>query len=303
LYTYGPVPSRRLGRSLGVSLIPHKTCSYSCVYCQLGRTRRPCIERASFVPREDAMAEIETKMQTSQPDYITFVGDGEPTLSADLGWFIEQCKSRWEVRVAVITNGSLLFREDVRTALASADVVMPSLDAGDDETYRAINRPHPDLTFGSLVDGLMAFRKSFAGVIRLEVMLVRDVNDSDDSLGAIHRLAERLRPELIDIAVPTRPPAERWVRAPEPERIIYAQRLLRAAETMTRPEQGRFDLAGFDTVLAAIRGLSSRHPLRRDQAQQIAAAFGQPEELERLVDEKALKEVAYDSTRFVLPAE
>jgi len=201
----------------------------------------------------------------------------------------------------VITNGALLFREDVRRTVLDADIVLPSLDAGDQETFRRINRPHRSLEFEQVVAGLIAFRKVFRGQMRLEVMLVRGMNDSDSSLGKIRKLAWAIRPERIDVAVPIRPPAEEWVQPPDPDRIIKAQHLLRSAETMTRPESGPFELAGFGTLLEALIGLSSRHPLRWDQAKQVEEAFGQPGRLEHLADLGALAVVEYGQTRFVAP--
>ncbi|MBD3403179.1 radical SAM protein [candidate division GN15 bacterium] len=301
-YTYGPVPSRRLGRSLGVSLIPHKTCSYSCVYCQLGRTRHPIAEPASFVPRDRVVSEIGERMAVTSPDFITFVGDGEPTLSSDLGWLIDTCKSRWSVPIAVITNGSLLFREDVCERLHDADVVLPSLDAGDPETFARINRPHPELDFDTVVSGLIDFAAAFDGRIYLEVMLVAGLNDTEVALRGIRKLAWAVHPERVDVTVPTRPPAERWVRPPEPMKILTAQRILHSAQKAARPENGVFDLAGFGTVREAIIGLSSRHPLRREQAQEVANAFGEPTRLEELIDEGELSVVAYEGVDYVAPS-
>ncbi len=299
MFTYGPVPSRRLGRSLGVSLIPRKTCDYSCVYCQLGSTRQTRIHRESFYPREDILKEIESKLTAGAPDFITLVGDGEPTLSADLGWLVEKCKSLWPFKVAVITNGSLLFLPEVRDSLLMADVVMPSLDAGDSETFRKVNRPHPELEFEKIVAGLIEFRKGFKGDLRLEVMLVRGVNDSEASLRKIQGLARLIAPDKVDVAVPIRPPAEPWVTPLEPSAILRAQNILKSAETMLRPEKGRFEFAGFGTVREAIIGLASRHPLRWDQAKEIESAFGQPGELQNLIQKKVIIVREFGRARFV----
>lgn len=302
MYTYGPVPSRRLGRSLGVSVIPHKVCTHSCVYCQLGRTHSPRVQPASFFDRDSVMSELAQRMRTATLDCITFVGDGEPTLSIDLGWYIAQCKSRWTVPVAVITNGALLSRESIRHDLTRADIVLPSLDAGDAETFKAVNRPHPDICFETYVRGLVAFRQEFAGQVRLEVMLVKGVNDNENSLRRIRKLAWAIRPDRVDVAIPTRPPAEPWVVPPDVEQILRAQRLLRSAESMTRPEDGEFDIAGFTSVLEAILGLSSRHPLRWSQAEQVALSLGQPHELDYLVNAGALCVREYGGERYVAPA-
>ncbi len=301
MFVYGPVPSRRLGRSLGVSIIPRKVCTHSCIYCQLGATRMPRTEPRSYYYPDRVLGDLDRIMAEASPDYITFVGDGEPTLSSDLGWYIRQCKALWSAPVAVITNGALLFREDVRHALMEADVVLPSLDAGDAPTYRRINRPHQALDFEQIVHGLILFREAFSGQIRLEVMLVKGVNDDDSQLKRIRKLAWAIRPERIDVAIPIRPPAEPWVEPPDPERILLAQRLLRSAETMTRREDGAFELAGFTTLLDAVIGFSLRHPLRWDQAKQLEEAFNQTGRLEQLIEAEALAVVEYGDTRFVLP--
>ncbi|MCB2229794.1 radical SAM protein [bacterium] len=301
-FTYGPVPSRRLGRSLGVSIIPRKTCTNSCVYCQLGHTRKRSVSRRSFFPREEVLDEIQRIMKETSPDCITFVGDGEPTLSTDLGWYLEQCKRRWPTPVAVITNGCLLHRAEVRTSLRAADIVLPSLDAGDAETFQAINRPHPTLDFHEVVEGLIEFRRDFPGAIRLEVMLVRGINDSESNLRSIRKLAWGVKPDRIDIAVPIRPPADRSVLPPDPDKLIRAHRLFRSAETLDRAEDGAFEIAGFTTLADAIIGLSSRHPLRWDQAKKLEVAFGKPGQLESLVSSGALSVSEYGETRFVVPS-
>ncbi|MGD8921971.1 MAG: radical SAM protein [Candidatus Zixiibacteriota bacterium] len=300
-YTYGPVPSRRLGRSLGVSVIGRKVCTNSCIYCQLGRTRKRQIRSRSYFPRDEVLAEIDRKVAKTSPDCITFVGDGEPTLSSDLGWYIEQCKARWSNPVAVITNGCLLFREEVRENLLKADIVAPSLDAGDGLTFKVINRPHPSLEFEQVVQGLVTFREEFHGILRLEIMLVKGVNDNEHSLRSIRKLAWAVKPDRIDVAVPTRPPAEPWVMPPDPQSLIHAQRLFRSAETLNRPEDGKFEIAGFETLRDAVIGLSSRHPLRWSQARQLERAFGRSHQLEHLVQIGAISLVEYKHERFVTP--
>ena len=259
------------------------------------------IHPRSFFPRDEVFAEVERVMKETSPDCITFVGDGEPTLSADLGWFIRKCKMRWPIPVAVITNGCLLSLEETREDLRQADIVLPSLDAGDAVTFRAINRPHPSLEFNRVVEGLIAFRVSFRGVMRLEVMLVKGMNDHEASLRSIRKLAWAIKPDRIDVAVPMRPPAERWVLPPDPADLILAQRLFRSAETLDRPETGTFEVAGFHSLVDAIVGLSSRHPLRWDQAKQLEKAFGQPDRLELLVQEGVIASVEYEGKRFVAP--
>jgi wyosine [tRNA(Phe)-imidazoG37] synthetase (radical SAM superfamily) len=171
---FGPVPSRRLGQSLGIDTIPLKTCNWNCVYCQLGRTVPLTNERKEYFPRQEILAEVEQALSAHRPDeidWVTFVGSGEPTLHSGIGWLIRRVKARTEKPVAVITNGALLHLSDVREELSAADAVLPTLDAGNAALYRKINRPHPDITFERLVEGLLAFRLEYRG--KLWVVLCR----------------------------------------------------------------------------------------------------------------------------------
>lgn len=170
-HVFGPVPSHRLGRSLGIDVVPYKTCSYNCIYCQLGRTTCKTIERQERVGWELILDELRRSLDT-RPDYITFSGSGEPTLYAGLGELIERIKSVTSVPIAVLTNGSLLWRPDVRQDLQQADLVIPSLDAGDELHFQGVNRPHRSLSLEQVVEGLIAFRREFSGKYWLEVLVV-----------------------------------------------------------------------------------------------------------------------------------
>ena len=167
---FGPVPSRRLGRSLGVDLVPFKTCTYDCSYCQLGRTTRLTVERKEWVPMDAILDELKRKL-TCRPDYITLTGSGEPTLHSCLGQLIEHIQAMTRIPIAVLTNGSLLWQHEVRKELALADVVLPSMDAGGAFTFTCINRPQASLSFETLVEGLVEFRRAFSGHYWLEVFL------------------------------------------------------------------------------------------------------------------------------------
>ncbi len=301
MYTYGPVPSRRLGRSLGVSPIPPKTCSYSCVYCQLGRTNRKQITRESFYPKEDILAEIAELMEVSSPDYITFVGDGEPTLCKDISWLIGQCKEKWTIPVAVITNGSLLFLEDVRHDLKKADVVLPTLDAGNEKTFKTINRPHGHIKYDAMLQGLVDFRSGYSGQIWLEVMLVKGLNDTEDELLNIRQAVDMIQPDRVYVVIPIRPPAESWVKPPDPVTILKAQQILGEAIPLTGLESGRFGLQEFSDARQAIMGIASRHPLRREQAADIEKTFSAPETVKQMLEAKELVEVEYNGNKYLLP--
>ena len=302
MFVYGPVPSRRLGRSLGVSPIPPKTCTYSCVYCQLGRTTHLQVQRRSFFRKEAVLAEIAAALNSADTDFITFAGDGEPTLSADLGWLIRQCRKRFPKPVAVITNGSLLFRADVRYDLAAADIVLPSIDAGDDILFRCVNRPHGQLDFQTVRRGLTRFRRDFAGELWLEVMLVAGLNDTDEALYSIRDMVEPVQPHQIYIMTPTRPPAEAWVKSASPERLFRARMLLGHAEALFQHETGPFGWKALPNAKAALLSIGFRHPLRMKQARQIERAFSEPGTVAEMLKNHQLIRVAYRGDDYLLPA-
>lgn len=208
-YTYGPVPSRRLGLSLGVDIVPPKICTLDCVYCQLGRTTKSSTMREDFVDIHAVLAEIEAKIKAGlKTDYITLGGSGEPTLHSRLGDLIDGIRRLTSVPVAILTNGTLLYRDDVRAECAKADVVAPSLDAGDAAVFEAVNRPNPDITIEKLVSGLERFRDEFRGQIWLEVFLIAGVNTDDEQIEKIKGLVQRIRPDRVHLNTAVRPPAE-----------------------------------------------------------------------------------------------
>jgi wyosine [tRNA(Phe)-imidazoG37] synthetase (radical SAM superfamily) len=209
-FVYGPVASRRLGFSLGVDIIPFKTCTLDCVYCQLGSAGRATVRRRSWFPPEAILAQIKEAIDSGQRiDVITFSGSGEPTLSRDLGVLIKSIKKMTEIPVAVLTNGTLFGRRDVRRDLAAADIVVPSLDAVPTSLFRRVNRPHASLDNRKVIEGLARFRDEFAGEIRLEIMLVKGVNDSPAAIEAVKKALVRIRPDRIELNTVVRPPADR----------------------------------------------------------------------------------------------
>ncbi len=219
-HVYGPVPSRRLGRSLGVDIIPHKVCTLDCVYCQVGRTTDKRLLRATFVDPDGIVHEVAEKIEHVQrPDYISMAGSGEPTLHEGLDRIIDGIKAVTDVPVAVLTNGTLFFDKALRDACTRADVVMPSLDAGDEETFRRVNRPVDGLTLEKVVDGMAAFREEFSGQIWLEVFLVAGANDSPDQVRKIAAQSARIRPDRIQLNTAVRPTADEGVRALSPQRM------------------------------------------------------------------------------------
>lgn len=210
---YGPVPSRRLGFSLGVDLLPFKTCSMDCLYCQLGSVRRTSVRRREFVPASEVLRQIRAVLQSGQKvDAVTFSGSGEPTLHSGIGRIIRGIKRMTKVPVVVLTNSSTLAGPAGRKAIAGANIVVPSLDAATEGVFARINRPHKGLTAAKIVAGLETFRKAFKGEIWLEIMFVKGVNDSPAHLRALKRAVERIRPDRVQLNTVVRPPAERTAR-------------------------------------------------------------------------------------------
>ena len=206
-HVFGPVPSRRLGRSLGVDLVPFKTCSYDCVYCQLGRTTCKTVERKEWVPLEEVVAQIAQRL-SAEPDYITLSGSGEPTLFSRVGELIGRIKRMSDVPVAVLTNGSLLWREDVRDELGNADLVVPSLDAGNEATFRQVNRPHESISLETMLAGLIEFRRMFRGKTWLEVLLMDGYTATESELSELAACVRQIGPDRVQLNTVTRPPAE-----------------------------------------------------------------------------------------------
>lgn len=205
-FVYGPVPSRRLRRSLGVDLVPFKTCTYDCIYCQLGRTTDKTLERREYVPTTEVLAELGRALaHGAAPDYISLAGSGEPTLHSGIGRLLKAIKDITDVPVAVITNGSLLRDDSVQEELLQADLVLPSLDAGDAATFAIVNRPHRVLSFELMVEGLRAFTRRFAGEVWLEVMLLAGLTDTSARVKSIAALAGEIAPARTQLNTATRP--------------------------------------------------------------------------------------------------
>jgi wyosine [tRNA(Phe)-imidazoG37] synthetase (radical SAM superfamily) len=210
-YIYGPVPSRRLGLSLGVDLVPFKTCTYDCIYCQLGRTTHKTAERHEYVPMADVLAELEQKLADGPvPDYVTLSGSGEPTLNECIGQLIGEIKKLTYIPIAILTNGSLLWQRQVQDALMEADLVLPSLDAGDDFLFRYVNRPHREITFDRMVHGLTEFTQRFSKPVWLEVFLLAGVTAILSEVEKIAALARRIQPQRVQLNTVSRPPSEKF---------------------------------------------------------------------------------------------
>ena len=229
---FGPVPSRRLGRSLGVDLVPFKTCTYDCIYCQLGRTTNKTTERKEWVPLSAVVDELKSRLSCN-PDYITLSGSGEPTLYSRIGELIDQVKTFTEVPVAVLTNGSLLWSKEVRQQLIAADLVIPSLDAGSHMFFSHINQPHHDITFEMLLEGLIKFRQEYSGQYWLEVFLVGGVNTTSMEVEKISQCITKISPDRVQLNTVTRPPARGFAQPVREERLQKVATILgQAAEVI-----------------------------------------------------------------------
>ena len=211
-YLYGPVPSRRLGRSLGIDLVPHKICTYDCIYCQIGRTTGKTLLRKEYVPKEEVLEEVKAFLLNggSSIDHFSLSGSGEPTLHSQIGSVIQGIKEMSSIPVAVLTNGSFLCEEEVREDLLRADIVLPSLDAVSPEVFLKINRPHKQLSIEKVIEGMVEFRKVYKGQIWLEILFCKGVNDSPSELLQIKKTVDRIQPDLIHLNTVVRPPVEPW---------------------------------------------------------------------------------------------
>ncbi|MFX0028667.1 MAG: radical SAM protein [Candidatus Hermodarchaeota archaeon] len=298
-FVYGPVPSRRLGRSIGIDPIPTKTCNYQCIYCQLGKTTNFTNIRKNFLPLNQIVAEMKDaiKQNEGRYDYITFVGSGEPTLYKDLKKLIIKAKEFSNKPVCVITNGSLMYDKQVRDALMLTDVVLPSLDAGDEKSFHKINRPHPSIRYNTVIQGLIEFNKIYTGKFLLEIMIVKGVNDSKLELLKIKEKIDLIIPNRIDINVPIRPPTEKWVKIPDKSTISILNEIFKEYNNINFPEIGKFDYysSDFENELLSI---IKRHPMRK---RQILESFSSKkldknqilERLKQLEQQKRIEKVIY----------
>jgi wyosine [tRNA(Phe)-imidazoG37] synthetase (radical SAM superfamily) len=212
LHLYGPVPSRRLGRSLGIDLVPHKICTYDCIYCQIGDTTEKTLARKEYVPVREIIEEVERFLKEGAPsvDHLSLSGSGEPTLHSQIRSVIEGIRAITSIPVAVITNGSLLCEEEVRQDLLRADIVLPSLDAVSSDVFMRINRPRPGFSVEKVIEGLVEFRKVYKGQIWLEILFCKGINDGKEELSRMKKVVDRIQPDLIHLNTVVRPPSEKW---------------------------------------------------------------------------------------------
>jgi len=269
---FGPVPSRRLGRSLGINNIPPKTCSYSCVYCQLRKTGNILVDRQSFYRPEDILRQVKKKideasLRNERIDYLTFVPDGEPTLDINMGEEISLLK-QIGIQIAVITNASLLWRDEVREDLAEADLVSLKIDAVSQDLWSRINRPHKGLSLNIILDGIKEFAEMFSGTIVSETMLIDNVKYYSEFERIAEFLGELNKLDKAYVAIPTRPPTEKWVKPAKEEVInaafqIFSEKLgSDRVEYLIGYEGNAFSFAG--NVKEDLLSITTVHPMREE---------------------------------------
>lgn len=305
MIAFGPVPSRRLGRSLGINNIPPKVCTYSCVYCQVGRTIQMQVKRGPFYEPEEILRDVQDKVDRAQEfgetiDYLTFVPDGEPTLDLNLGREIELLRPLG-IKIAVITNASLIGREDVREELVRADWVSLKIDSTRDKVWRRVNRPHGTLRLASILDGALEFARCYGGELVTETMLVQDVNDSADHIREVGDFLAQLRPAKAYLAIPIRPPAEEWVHPPDEETINRAYQILGQkvdrVEYLIGYEGNAFGFAG--NAEEDLLGITAVHPMREEAVMELLAKTEADWPVVRdLIDQGRLVEVEYKGSKF-----
>ena len=304
---FGPVPSRRLGRSLGINNIPPKICSFSCVYCQLGPTLKLLVTRQPFYDPQEIVKEIEKRLEDlaerGEPvDYLTFVPDGEPSLDLNLGCSLEGLK-RFRVNTAVITNSSLIWDSAVRQDLAVADWVSVKIDSVIPDTWKKINRPHGRLNLNSILQGLLDFSAIFKGQLVTETMMVEGLNDRAEEMEKLADFLLELKPRLSYLSIPTRPPAENWVRPPSEENLNQAYQIISqkglAVELLTGYEGNAFASTG--DAATDLLAITSVHPMRDDAVRKFLERTGSNWDLVRnLINAGKLIEAEYQGHKFYL---
>jgi wyosine [tRNA(Phe)-imidazoG37] synthetase (radical SAM superfamily) len=307
MIVFGPVPSRRLGRSLGINNIPPKVCTYSCIYCQLGRTTRMRVDRQVFFPPETILKMVKKKVESVKKvgesvDYLTFVPDGEPTLDVNLGRSIEALRPLG-IKIAVISNGSLAWHEAVKDDLKKADWVSLKVDSVREEGWWRINRPYKNFHLGSILDGLRDFTASYKGALATETMLVHGVNDDIYHLREIADFLSQLNPSMAYLAIPIRPPAEKWVQAPDEALIARAYQIFKErldkVELLLGHEGNAF--AFTDNVEDDILSITAVHPMRKDAVQDfLARAKADWSIIQKLIVQDQLVEANYRGQKFYI---
>lgn len=305
MIAFGPVPSRRLGRSLGINNIPPKICTYSCLYCQVGRTHQMQTKRRAFYDPEDILKAAKDKVKRAEEigesiDYLTFVPDGEPALDILLGREIELLKPLG-IKIAVITNSSLIWQQDVREDLMQADWVSLKVDATEEEIWRKINRPHGALKLNFIMNGMLEFAKTYQGELVTETMLVKGLNDNDSQIEKMAQFLSRLKPTTAYIAIPTRPPAEKSIQPPDEEIINQVYQIfdekIDCVEFLIAYEGNNFAFTG--NVEEDLLNVTAVHPMRVEAVQRLLSkANADWSVVQQLIAKDQIVEIGYEGKRF-----
>ena len=307
MIAFGPVPSRRLGRSLGINNIPAKICTYSCAYCQVGRTLQMEARRRSFYSPQEICDEVAEKVKSAADlglavDYLTFVPDGEPSLDINLGQEIDMLRPLG-LKIAVITNASLIWDEGVRDDLARADWVSVKVDAVDEQQWRCMDRPHRSLKHEAILQGILDFSKQFRGRLVTETMLLSGINDDQGSLQAISDFLGAVHPAAAYISAPIRPPAERWAAMPSEESLNRAYQIFssrqKSVELLAGYEGDSFVSTG--NAGSDLLAIAAVHPMRKEAIEKLLQQSGASWDVAaRLIDQGKLVRIEYQGNNFYL---
>ncbi|WP_084600668.1 radical SAM protein [Methanolacinia paynteri] len=262
-HLFGPVPSRRLGISLGIDLIPHKTCSYNCIYCECGRTTNLTAERHEYVPTAEVIEELDSYLSESpRLDYITYSGSGEPTLHSGIGEITRFIKDKYpDYRVALLTNGSLFFDKSVRDEMRDIDVIIPSLDSATERGFMKIDRPCSSLKVEEIISGLVELKKEFPGEFWLEIFVVPGLNDTEEELAALSEAVHRISPDRVQLNTLDRPGVVDWIRAATHEELErFAEGLGYEGTEITGRPSSRSGIGSFsgDAMECIVQTISRR---------------------------------------------
>ncbi len=301
---FGPVPSRRLGKSVGINNIPPKICSYSCVYCQLGVYSRMKVYRQEYYDPNDLFAEVKkkityAKMNNEAIDYLTIVPDGEPTLDKNLGKLIDVIKPLG-YHVAVITNSTLLNEPSVRNELKNADWISVKVDTVDESIWKQINRPHKNIVFHEMMDGIKAFSQEYDGVLATETMLIKNLNED---VKQVAEFIAGLHPAISYLSIPTRPPALKWVEAPGEQEMNQAYQVFKefslTSECLTGHEGNEFACTG--NVREDLLSIISVHPMREEAVKEyLKKAHSSFSIIDEMQKEGEITVTEYKNERFYL---
>jgi wyosine [tRNA(Phe)-imidazoG37] synthetase (radical SAM superfamily) len=307
MLAFGPIPSRRLGRSLGINNIPAKNCSYSCIYCQVGHTSQKNFERRTFYKPEEIVNNVNKLINKVKEigetiDYLTFVPDGEPTLDINLGDEIDLLK-HLGIKIAVITNSSLIWIPEVQKDLAKADLVSLKVDSTKESTWHSINRPNEKLQLTSILEGTVNFTKKYKGNLITETMLIKNVNDSEDSIKETRNFISKLKPSAAYLSIPTRPPSEEWVKPPNEEIInrtyqIFSEKIAHV-ECLIGYEGNAFTFTG--NVEEDLLSIMAVHPMRKEAIHNfIRKANVNWSVIEKLLRQNKLINLSYQGNEFYM---